>query len=100
MELSNNFKEWKAYAKGKPVITIRLSDELIFNNSFKYKSHRDFIASILEGQKLRVTRWAHEYGTFGDVKKWGLVYARTDSEINPEVEIHGIMGENIERIEE
>jgi hypothetical protein len=35
----------------------------------------------------------------GSIKKWGLVYTRSDSEIDPAMEIHGIVGENIERIE-
>ena len=81
------------------MVTIRISDQTILNNTHLYKTHREFIASVLKKQSLSVTRWTHEYGVLGSIKKWGLVYTRSDSEIDPAMEIHGIVGENIERIE-
>ena len=96
--MTDNFREWKKFAKGKQVVTLYIGEALIFEEVRNRRTHRDFIAAVLKDKGLQVTRWAHEYGPLGDIKKWGLVYAATDSDLKRQVEVHGIVGENLERI--
>ncbi len=94
-DLSRNFEEWRKFARGKRVVKIVLDEFAIFDNVKDYKSHRDFIADVFRAKGLEVTRWNHEYLNDNTVSKWGLVFARADTDVRAIIEIFGIVGENL-----
>ncbi len=94
-DLSLNWAKWKDFARGKRVVKIVLDEHVIFENTKDYKTHRDFIADIFRGKGLEVTRWNHEYLGDNTVSKWGLVFARADTDVRAIIEIFGIVGENL-----
>lgn len=95
INLSNNWNEWKAYAKGKRVVKLVIDEYTVFANTKDYPSHRDFIADAFRYKGFEVTKWGHSYGASGSVLHWGLVYSRADSDIRSIIEIYGIVGENL-----
>jgi hypothetical protein len=95
MDMSNNFKLWKEFAKGKRILKLQIDADEVFSFSAEYKDHRAYIAAVFARKGVHVTRWNHEYASDGRVKKWGLVYSRTDTELRAIIEIYGIIDENL-----
>ena len=92
------YKTWKKHCEGKQVVTIRLDDNTIVNYPILFKDHRGLVEHFFSRQGFQVTRHMHEYSGPLDnprIDKWGLVYHRTDSDLQLMLEVSGIVGENI-----
>lgn len=99
--INNTLEDWKKYSQGKEVRTLRLYDHEIFDFVKDFKTHREYIKAAFHKMGYEVTKYNHTYKSFGyGVEAWGLVYARGDSDVLPCMEVHGIIGENLQRLNE
>ena len=78
---------------------VRFNQQMIVDNHHQFKDHRHFIEYLfLEEHGIRITRFGHVYGALGQILHTGLVFKRSDSEINPVVEVEAILGDNAEEM--
>lgn len=73
---------------------LRIADAEIFNNAHLFKNHRDYIAFKFKEMGFEVTEWHSRYKG-EELIAQGLQYYRTDSDLNPMVEVVGTLGQNI-----
>ena len=88
------YKLWKKFTMGRQIIRVVISDMDIFKSNCK--THREYIALRLKEEfQLVCTRWYHNYDSLsGNQPLFGPVYMRTDSDINPGLEVWFIPGHN------
>jgi len=60
-----------------------------------FKNHRDYVAHLFKLKGKKVLKYAHTYSEDGSILECGLIYARSDSDIDPFMEIWGIEGVSI-----
>lgn len=86
------------FGKGKSKVSIQIRPDAcyLFNNMFK--THRHFVEFLFKSKGLEVIRHGHIYNDDGTVKEPGLIYSRTDSEIDPHMEVWGIVGVSVKPI--
>lgn len=95
------FENWKKFADGRHVVTIRYTPEDVYNLNFLYKSHRDYIMAQFKKMGIEITRYAHEYVPGSDVynplvKEWGLLFSTVGDRLAVQemFEINAIIGVN------
>jgi hypothetical protein len=97
-DMSDNWKKWREFAKGKTVVEIPINEYIVHDNAVQFKSHRDFIRYCFKSKGYEVTRFGHKYRPDGSVDEWGLVFDRGDSDITTTIFVKGIIGVNISPI--
>lgn len=100
------FSNWKQFADGREVVTVRFSPEDVYNMNGLYKTHREFIVHLFKEKGVEVTRYAHKY--VGEVEhpmvtEWGLLFTTMEQRIiqtDELYEIHAIIGVNARHTKE
>lgn len=100
------FANWKRFADGRQVVTVRFSPEDIYNMNGFFKTHREFIVHLFAKQGVEITRYAHQY--VGEVEspmvtEWGLIFTTMEQRIvqtEELYEIHAIIGVNARHTKE
>jgi hypothetical protein len=104
-EATFDFKDLlKKFGEGKTKVVVRFDPVDPFTKNYLFKrGHRQMVEHLFETEhKLKVLRHAHVYDHTSDEVKVlapGLIYAKTDSEIMPMIEVWGIVGESVGPIE-
>ncbi len=77
-------------------VTIFISDADIFRNTKHFKNHRLYVAHVFKQLGIEITQFHTTARDSGIVK--GLEFMRTDSEIDPRLEVTATLGVNARRI--
>lgn len=94
------FSNWKQFADGRQVATVRYSADDVYEKNTWYRSHRDFICALFREQGVEITRFAHVYTGEPQnplVKEWGVVFSTMGGRLVQTEELyeaHAIMGVN------
>lgn len=88
------------FGEGRQKLAVRFDPIDPFTKNFLYKQgHRQMIEHLFKQQYgMKVVRHSHIYEDSVEVinvVRPGLIYSRTDSEIHPQIEVWGIVGESI-----
>lgn len=91
-----HYNAWKKYTETHPAVRIIIPDFTLYELNYLHKTHRHLISSRFKKEfNLRITRWVHSYESLSTANpKFGLLYLRTDSDIDPAIEIWAIPGHN------
>jgi hypothetical protein len=81
----------KKFGEGKEKVCIHIDPKNAFNVNHLFKDHRKYIEFLFKQRGLEVIQHNHNYDANGDVAKCGLIYARTDSDIDAHMEVWGIV---------
>lgn len=93
-----SFENWKQYAQGREVVTVRFTAEDIFNKAAWFKTHRDFLKAEFKKLNVEVLQYNHVYETSDPknprIHRWGLCFSAADSVVKDMYECHAIIGVN------
>lgn len=88
----------KKFAKGKSKVCVRVDQKDCYNMNRLFKTHRHFIEWLFQQKGLEVVRHAHVYNDDDSIKEPGLIYAMSDSNIDPHMEVWGIVDVSVKSI--
>lgn len=96
------YKQFKMLRQKYPTRMVRLTQlELaLAPGAMAAQFMRDFVAKKFKEQHgVEVVRWIHDYESLlGTDPKLGLVYLASDSELDPALEVWGLLGHSIREI--
>lgn len=85
------------HGTGHTKVTVTIIPSDVFTKNSLYRDHRHYVESLFKDKGYEVTRHNHTYS--GDaVKDCGLIYCRSDSDLDPRLEVIGIVGKSIKAI--
>lgn len=101
LEADMNYKDLLIkFGEGRPKVCIRFDPKDPFTKNYLFKrGHREMIEHLFMSEyKMKVIKHAHTYDHTVErptVLEPGLIYAASDSEIHPMVEVWGIVGVSV-----
>lgn len=96
------FKAFQRLRKQFPVVTVRVTerDLTLMSNQLIFPTHRHFVEHLFKKEGLKITRFSHNYKSLDTARpQLGLVFLAGDSIVQQTLEIHGLVGHNIESID-
>lgn len=83
------------FGQGKSKVVIRIDPSEAYTFNYAFKTHRNYIKHLFAQKGLEILRYNHTYNDDGSIKECGLVYSRSDSDLNPYMEVWGIEGVSV-----
>ena len=87
---------FKKFGEGRAKVAVRFSPQEVFNKTFLFKNHREYIKHLFKTEhNMEVIQFEHNYNDDSTVRKCGLIFTKTDSDLVDMVEVWGIEGVSV-----
>jgi hypothetical protein len=87
------------FGEGRDKVAVRFQPSDAFLKGSIFKNHRKYVEHLFQGVGVQVMQHEHHYNESGEIRECGLIYCRTDSDIMPLIEVWGIVGLSVRRLE-